>query len=74
VDAIAFCFPIVSGGTACAGAALDVRTIAARARCRTCATEFGQRELAAACACGSHDIERLSGHELNVKEMELEAA
>jgi len=74
VDAITFCFPIVSDGTACAGAALDVRTITARARCRTCAAEFRQAHFAAACSCGSHDIERLSGHELNVKEMQLEAA
>jgi hydrogenase nickel incorporation protein HypA/HybF len=73
VEAIAFCFPIVSDGTSCAGAALEVRTIAARARCRTCAAEFAYAHLAARCACGSRDIEPLSGHELNVKEMELEA-
>ncbi len=73
-EAIAFCFPIVADGTSCARAELDVRTIAARARCRTCAAEFAQARLGAPCACGSYDIERLSGHELNVKEMELEAA
>jgi hydrogenase nickel incorporation protein HypA/HybF len=73
-DAIAFCFPIVAEGTACAGAHLEIREIAARARCRACATNFAQARLGDACPCGSHDCERTSGGELNVKEMELEAA
>ncbi len=73
-DAIAFCFPIVAEGTACAGACLEIRTIAGRARCRTCSTEFPLARLGAPCPCGSHDAERIGGDELNVKEMELEAA
>jgi hydrogenase nickel incorporation protein HypA/HybF len=72
--AIAFCFPIVAEGTACAGARLEIREIEGRARCRDCGIDFAQPRLAAQCPCGSRDTERTSGGELNVKEMELEAA
>lgn len=67
-DAIAFCFPIVAEGTACAGARLEIRAIAGRARCRACAREFAVPRLGTPCPCGSNDSERLSGTELNVKE------
>ena len=73
-DAIAFCFPIVAAGTSCAGARLEIREIAGRARCRACGAEFEAPQIGAACPCGSRDAERTSGAELNVKEMELEAA
>lgn len=73
-EAIAFCFPIVAEGTSCAGAKLEIREIAGRARCRTCGLEFPQAQLAAKCPCGSSESERIGGYELNVKEMELEAA
>ena len=73
-DAIAFCFPVVAEGTVCAGARLDIREIPARARCRACGDEFAQARLGEPCPCGARDGERVSGHELNVKEMELEAA
>jgi len=71
-DAIAFCFPVVAEGTACAGARLEIREIAGRARCRRCAAEFVQPRLGAPCACGSRETDRTAGGELNVKEMELE--
>ena len=73
-DAIAFCFPIVAAGTACANARLEIREIDARATCRACGSDFEQATLATACACGSRDANPASGRELNVKEMELEAA
>ena len=73
-EAIAFCFPIVAEGTACAGALLEIREIAARARCRTCGADFAQPRLGAPCPCGSRENDRTAGGELNVKEMEFEAA
>lgn len=73
-EAIAFCFPIVAEGTACAGARLEIRVIAGRARCRECGIEFAQVRLGAPCPCGARSSDRIGGDELNVKEMELQAA
>jgi hydrogenase nickel incorporation protein HypA/HybF len=73
-EAIAFCFPICAAGTVCAGARLEIREPEGRARCRSCGTDFALPKLGTPCACGSHDTERTGGGELNVKEMELEAA
>lgn len=73
-EAIAFCFPVVAAGTTCAGAVLEIREIAGRARCRACGIDFDQPRLGAPCPCGSHESDRTAGGELNVKEMELEAA
>ncbi len=72
--AISFCFDIVAAGTPCAGALLDIRSVEGRARCRSCGDDFSLLRLGMACSCGSHDVERLQGGELNIKEMEVEAA
>jgi hydrogenase nickel incorporation protein HypA/HybF len=73
-DAVAFCFPIASEGTALAGASLDIREIEGRARCIDCGTEFAMHTLYQPCACGSRCLVRLAGEELNVKSIELEEA
>jgi hydrogenase nickel incorporation protein HypA/HybF len=73
-DAIAFCFPVVAEGTVLEGAELDIRIIEARARCKSCGTEFTMQTLYAPCACGSRQIERLCGEELKIATMELEEA
>lgn len=73
-DAIAFCFDVVVAGTVLEGAELDIRTIEARARCGACGIEFATATLYTPCACGSHQLERLQGEELNIKSMELEEA
>ena len=73
-EAIAFCFSLVAEGTPCANAQLQIREIAGCARCLECGLEFDQPRLGAPCPCGSIVNERISGHELNVKEMELQAA
>lgn len=74
VDAIAFCFDVVAEGTILEGAELDIRTITGRARCGTCGIEFATATLYTPCTCGSHQLERLQGEELNIKSMELEEA
>lgn len=71
-DAIAFCFDIVAQDTPLAGAALDIRLIDGRARCRDCSAEFAVETLYTPCPCGSRHTERLAGEELNIKAMELE--
>lgn len=73
-DAIEFCFEIVAQGTVLEGATLDIRLVEARARCRACGTEFVQDSLIRPCRCGSHDTQRLSGEELNIRQYQLDAA
>ena len=73
-EAIEFCFPEVAKGTLLEGAALEIRRVQARARCRKCGTEFETPELFTPCACGSYDLARLQGEEMNVRSMELEEA
>ena len=71
-DAVLFCFDIVAEGTALNGAVLEIRDIEARARCNVCDQEFTQTTLFAPCQCGSRDLQRLSGEELNIKEFEFD--
>ena len=73
-DAIAFCFPVVAEGTVVEDALLDIHEIEGRARCTACASEFAMPTLYTACPCGSRQLERLQGGELNIKTMELEEA
>jgi hydrogenase nickel incorporation protein HypA/HybF len=73
-DAIEFCFDVVAKDTALEGANLEIRKIEARARCRSCQAEFAQETLFSPCGCGSRNVERLTGEELNVKEYELDLA
>jgi hydrogenase nickel incorporation protein HypA/HybF len=70
--AVAFCFDIVAQGTPVAGAALDIREIEGRARCRDCGAEFAAATLFSPCLCGSRNCERLAGEELNIKAIEIE--
>jgi hydrogenase nickel incorporation protein HypA/HybF len=72
--AIAFCFPIAAEGTVLEGAHLDISEIQGKARCAVCATEFAMPTLYTACPCGSRQVARLQGEELNIKTMELEEA
>ncbi|MDX1425943.1 MAG: hydrogenase maturation nickel metallochaperone HypA [Kiloniellales bacterium] len=73
-DAIRFCFDVISKGTLLDGAELEIVEIPGRARCRACGEEIALETLFARCPCGSRALERLAGEELNIKEMELEAA
>ena len=73
-DAIAFCFDVVAQGTVLEGATLDILTVRGRARCASCGAEFETATLYTPCTCGSRQVERLQGEELNIKTMELEEA
>ena len=72
-DAILFCFEPVAQGTLLEGATLEIRQIEGRARCTACGSEFTTEALFTPCACGSRQLTRLQGEELNIKSMELEA-
>ncbi|MBL4756722.1 MAG: hydrogenase maturation nickel metallochaperone HypA [Rhizobiales bacterium] len=73
-DALRFCFDVVAKGTVLEGATLEIVEVTGRAKCRQCGGDVELHDLVSACACGSRDLERISGEELNIKEMELEAA
>ena len=73
-DALAFAFEVATQGTSLEGAALDIREIEGRARCAECGAEFPTATLFDSCACGSYDLVRLAGEELNVKSLEIEEA
>ena len=48
-EAIAFCFDVVTAGTALEGAKLEIREIEGRARCASCGAEFATATLFALC-------------------------
>lgn len=73
-EAIAFCFDEVAKGTSVEGAELEIRRIAAFARCADCGAEFATPALYTPCPCGSLNLTRLRGEELEIKSVELEAA
>jgi hydrogenase nickel incorporation protein HypA/HybF len=68
-DAVRFCFDVVSQGTSLEGATLHIREIPGQASCHTCGITFPLEALYHSCPCGSRDITRLSGEELNIKDM-----
>ncbi|MBI1180650.1 MAG: hydrogenase maturation nickel metallochaperone HypA [Alphaproteobacteria bacterium] len=72
-DAVAFCFDAVAEGTALEGAVLEIRRVEARGRCRRCGAEFVRETLHSPCACGSFDVEGLTGAELRVLSYEIGA-
>ena len=71
-DAIRFCFDVVATGTCLDGAELQIFDIEGKGRCRACRAEFATPQLYTPCACGSRDIDRLSGEDLKVREFEYE--
>ena len=73
-EAIVFCFDEVAKGTSVEGAELEIRRVAAFAKCADCGAEFATSALYTPCACGSLNLTRLRGEELEIKSVELEAA
>jgi len=69
-DAIRFCFDVVAQGTAVEGARLEVIEVPGHGRCRACGLDIELRQVVERCPCGSSDLERLSGEELRIKQME----
>lgn len=70
-DAVRFCFDLCCEGTELSGAALDIIEPPGRARCRACAAEVSLDRPFGRCACGSSDLDWISGTELRIREMEV---
>lgn len=70
-DAVAFCFDLCTQGTVAEGAKLEIITIVGRARCRQCGNVMELDQPWGVCPCGNSDLERLTGDELRIKEIEV---
>ena len=70
-EALSFCFDLATEGTVVEGAALEVRTAAATARCRSCDANLSLARASDRCPCGAYDLEWLSGDALTILELEV---
>jgi len=70
-DALRFAFEICCEGGPLEGTALEIVETAGRARCRACGATFLLERPLGVCACGSIDLDWISGEELNVKAIEV---
>jgi hydrogenase nickel incorporation protein HypA/HybF len=70
-DAVRFCFDLCAQGTVVEGARLEIIETPGQARCRSCGGGVALERPFGRCACGSSDLEWLSGDELRIKEMEV---
>jgi hydrogenase nickel incorporation protein HypA/HybF len=70
-DAVRFCFELCCEDTPLAGAALEIVEPPGVARCRACGGEVQLDRPFGRCACGSTDLDWISGEELRIREMEV---
>jgi hydrogenase nickel incorporation protein HypA/HybF len=70
-DAMEFCFGLAVEGTLADGARLDLDIEPGSARCRACGTQFALSDPILLCACGSADVEVLTGRDLRILTMEV---
>lgn len=73
LEALRFAYEALAPATIAAGAALEIETVPARARCAGCATEFGvERGFIFKCpACGEYSGDIRSGRELGIARLEF---
>ena len=73
VESLRFCFTAACRGTLAEGAALDIVSPEARARCQQCGEEQPVTSRFDACVhCGSYRLQLLQGDEMQVYELEVE--
>jgi hydrogenase nickel incorporation protein HypA/HybF len=72
-DALRFCFELAAQGTAVDGAELSIDEPPGVGRCADCRLEFSVDDLILLCACGSADIEVLSGDQLRIMSVAVAA-
>ena len=72
-DALEFAYDICSKGTRVEGAELSIRMVPVTASCEKCFNEFELQDYCFACPqCNGTALKMLTGHELRVKEIEVE--
>src|SRR5437588_9473326 len=72
-DAIRYCFDLCAEGTPLEGASLEIVETPGTARCRACDEILQLDRFFGRCACGSSDLEWLSGDELKVTQIDLKS-
>tara|TARA_R110000782_G_scaffold48146_5_gene105515 strand:- start:2402 stop:2731 length:330 start_codon:yes stop_codon:yes gene_type:complete len=70
-DAVRFCYDVCCKGTELEGSTLEIIEIPGKAHCYECDNDVDLNDVLSACVCGSRNLNRLSGEELNIKEMEV---
>jgi hydrogenase nickel incorporation protein HypA/HybF len=70
-DAIRFCFDLCAEGTPLEGAALEIVEPPGIARCRVCNGTVQLESIFGYCACGSADLDWLSGKDLKVTRIDV---
>jgi hydrogenase nickel incorporation protein HypA/HybF len=72
-SALRFAFEALAPDSIAAGAALEIETVTARARCATCGTEFGvERGFIFKCPqCGDYSGDIRAGRELGIARLEF---
>lgn len=70
-DSVRFCFDLCTDGTTLEGSRLEILDVPGRARCRTCESDVELTDFIALCACGSANLEILSGEDLRIKQVEV---
>ncbi len=68
-DALRFCFDLVTKGTVAEGATLEIIETPGTGECHACGAQFTLTQMFDPCPCGSNDISRCTGSELNIKQM-----
>jgi hydrogenase nickel incorporation protein HypA/HybF len=68
-DALRFCFDLATKETAAEGASLEIVEAPGMARCSVCRADVAMERPFATCACGSTELDWISGEELEVREV-----
>ncbi len=72
-EALKAALPLVAEGTVAEGAELVVEVVPARVRCSACGVESVAESYFVGCsACGSREVELVSGRELHLRSVEME--
>jgi hydrogenase nickel incorporation protein HypA/HybF len=72
-DSLRFYFAVISRGTSCESATLEIEPVPARLRCRSCGHAWLPRRASFRCGrCGRADVEVRAGAELEVESIDVE--
>lgn len=70
-EAIRFCFDVCAKDSVVEGATLDIVVMPGAARCLACGATLALDVPFGQCACGSENLELISGQQLKIRQMEV---
>jgi hydrogenase nickel incorporation protein HypA/HybF len=75
-DTLVYCWTVVSTDTPLDGSRLDIESVPARIKCRTCSAvnELGGFPILLCASCDSADVEVVAGEEFMITSLELAEA